>query len=59
MQKTYKREIAGAMLVAVFGFGVAGIWYTEAQNVMEHLSVPVFMFAGVAFGMDSYAKQVK
>ena len=59
MEKTYKREVAMAMLAFVGVFHVLGMWMPEAIQVAEYLTTPVFIFAGAAFGMDAYAKQVK
>ncbi len=58
MEKTYKREVSVAMLIFVGVFHVLGMWMPEAIQVAEYLTTPVFLFAGAAFGMDSYAKQV-
>jgi hypothetical protein len=58
MEKTYKREVAVAMLIFVGVFHVLGMWMPEAIQVAEYLTTPVFLFAGAAFGMDAYAKQV-
>jgi hypothetical protein len=58
MEKTYKREVAVAMLIFVGAFHVLGMWMPEAIQVAEYLTTPVFIFAGAAFGMDAYAKQV-
>jgi len=58
MQKTYKREVAISMLMFVVGAHTAGMWFSEAVQMAEYLTTPVFMFAGAAFGMDAYAKQV-
>ena len=59
MQKTYKREVAIAMLVFVGGFHVLGMWMPEAVQVAEYLTTPVLLFVAAAFGMDAYAKQAK
>ncbi len=58
MEKTYKREVATFMLMFVGGAHTAGMWFPEAVQMAEYLTTPVFMFAGAAFGMDAYAKQV-
>lgn len=60
--KTYKREVAGAMLLAVFGLAIASLFVPnpdQAKEVLKTLVYPVFGFAAVAWGMDAYAKQVK
>lgn len=59
MEKTYKREVAIAMLAFIGVFHVLGMWWPEAVQVAEYLTTPVFIFAGAAFGMDAYVKQVK
>ncbi len=58
MQKTYKREVAIGMLVFLGIFFIASLFYTEAAQVAEYLTTPVFMFAAAAFGVDAYSKQV-
>lgn len=57
--KTYKREVAMVMLAALFALYVAGMWIPEATTAAEALKHEVFIFAGGAFAMDAYAKQVK
>ena len=59
MEKSYKREVAGVMLVFVGALFLASMWFEQATQAAEFLTTPVFLFAGAAFGMDSYAKQVK
>ena len=62
MEKTYKREVAGAMLVAVAGLAVASFFAPNPEPVVEIFKTviyPVMGYVGFAFGMDSYAKQVK
>ena len=59
MQKTYKRETAGALLLVYVGLLIGGVWYPEAFNASEALKLQVFTFAALAFGMDAYSKQVK
>lgn len=56
-QKTYKREVAGAMLLALFGYFTWGIFNEEANRVAEFLTLPVFTFAGAAFAIDAVFKQ--
>jgi hypothetical protein len=58
MEKTYKREVSMAMLIFVAVFHVLGMWIPEAVQVAEYLTTPVFIFAGAAFGMDAYSKQI-
>lgn len=57
--KTYKREIAAGMLAIYFILLIAGVWKPEAAAAAEALKYTVFTFAGLAFGMDAYSKQVK
>lgn len=59
MQKTYKREVAMAMLAFLGTMFIVSLWFTEATQVAEYLTTPVFLFAAAAFGIDAYAKQVK
>lgn len=51
MRKTYKREIAVALLVWL-------MYVTEFKDatLVEVLVWPVFSFAAAAFGFDQYAK---
>lgn len=58
-QKTYKREVAGAMLVALFGFFTWGVFVAEAKQIAEFLTLPVFTFAAGAFAIDAVFKQGK
>lgn len=56
-EKTYKREVAGAMLVTYVGLLVYGMWFPEAAVAAENLKYPVFIFASGAFGIDAVFKQ--
>jgi hypothetical protein len=56
--KTYKREAAVALFLALGGFFLAGIWVESAIQIAEFLTTPVFMFGAAAFGVDAYAKQI-
>jgi len=56
--KTYKREVAGAMLVFLAVLHVAAIFYGDALQTAEYLTTPIFLFAATAFGVDAYSKQV-
>ena len=58
-EKTYKREIAVAMLAFFGALTVAGMWFPQASDAAESLKYEVFGFAALAFGMDAYSKQVK
>lgn len=54
MSKTFKREIAIALLI-----GLGYVVYIDDIEMVKVLVWPVFSFAAAAFGLDSYAKQVK
>ena len=56
--KTYKREAATALFLALGGFFLAGIWVESAMQSAEFLTTPVFLFGAAAFGVDAYAKQI-
>lgn len=60
-QKTFKREVAVGMLLFLAGLTLAGIGYpdTLAWEAAKHFTMPIFTYAGLAFGIDSYAKQVR
>lgn len=67
MRKTFKREVAVAQLVLHWAL-VIFICYLALQNnlsldAMIHLAtglaVWVYGYAAAAFGMDSWAKQIK
>ena len=52
--KSYKREVAVLLLV-----GLGWVVFTGNIAMVEVLVWPVFAFATAAFGLDSYAKQIK
>jgi len=56
-QKTYKREVACAMLVFLAGLFIAAAFKPSLFQLAEYLTTPVFMFAFAAFGFDAYVKQ--
>ena len=56
-EKTYKREVAGAMLAYYFVMLTLGIWYPEAIVAAEAVKIPAFTFAAGAFALDASAKQ--
>jgi hypothetical protein len=58
VQKTYKREVSAGLLVVLFAFFIAGMWFPEAMQSAEFLTAPIFMFGAAAFGVDAYSKQV-
>lgn len=57
--KTYKREIAGALLVFLLGLFLWGIFDPTGRvtDAAEFLTLPIFTFAGGAFAMDAVFKQ--
>ena len=57
-RKTYKREIAGVMLIFLFGLVLGGVWYPSAAAAADSLKFEVFGFAAMAFGLDAWAKQI-
>ena len=60
-EKTYKREAASILLT--FLMGLVGVWVfgenLHAAQAVEVLLTPFITFAGMAFGLDAYAKQIK
>lgn len=59
MHKTFKREVSGALLLALAG---AFIWghLADSGSIIDsakYLTTPVFLFASGAFGLDAIAKQ--
>lgn len=59
MDKTYKREAALAVLAAWGLMWAVGAVHTGAADQAAAVMAYVFTFVGLAFGMDSYAKQIK
>lgn len=59
VNKTYKREVAYSMLGFLATMSVAGVVIPGALDVAETLVTPIFLFAGGAFGMDAYARQIQ
>lgn len=60
-RKTYKREVAAALLVFT---GVIAVWaatpegdVNPALEVLKVIIWPVFLFAGAAWGMEWATKQ--
>ena len=58
MKKTWKRETAWALIVWLAGMGGWGVYEPSAMQFAEMITVPIFSFAALAFGMDAYSKQV-
>jgi len=56
--KTYKRETAAALLAYLGVMFVWGVFRGEAMEAARYLTLPVFTFAGAAFGFDAWAKQM-
>jgi hypothetical protein len=59
MEKTYKREVAGALLLFLMGIFVWAVVEEtgRAMQIAEFLTLPIFTFAGGAFALDSVFKQ--
>lgn len=58
-EKTFKRELAVVMLAVLGGLFIWGVSDDQAMRAAEFLTLPIFGFAGVAFGMDAYSKQIQ
>lgn len=61
-EKTFKREVAVALLVFLLGLVVSGFFVDAGQReyvttMVDQLRWPVFTYAGAAFGMDWAKKQ--
>lgn len=56
-EKTYKREVAGAMLVWLLSMTMWGVWEPQAFRLAEFFTLPIFTFAGGAFAIDAVFKQ--
>ncbi len=56
--KTMKREVACVMLLFLGIMHTAGVFYPAAVQTAEYITTPIFLFAGGAFGMDAFSKQV-
>ncbi|WP_069299882.1 hypothetical protein [Neptunicoccus sediminis] len=57
--KTYKREVAIALLVVMFLLFAAGFYDEYFKEIGELLVSPVFLFSGASFGLDSFSKQMR
>lgn len=57
--KTYKRELATFLLAFLLALFVWGVEEGQAYEAARYLTLPVFSFAGGAFGMDAWAKQLR
>lgn len=58
-EKTYKRELAAAMLAFLGGLVIWGVFDPGAADAARFLTLPVFTFAGGAFGLDAMSKQLR
>ncbi len=47
------------MLAFLAGFFIWGVWVETAREAARFLTLPIFTFAGGAFGLDAWAKQVR
>ena len=56
--KTYKREVAIVMLCFLAGFFVWGVFNGQSAESARFLTLPIFTFAGGAFGLDAWAQQL-
>jgi len=54
--KTYKREVAGAMLVFLGVMFVWGVWNEVAMEAARYLTLPIFTFNAGAFAIDAVFK---
>ena len=54
--KTYKREVGGVLLLALMLLHLWGVFKPEAGEAAEFLTLPIFTFAGAAFGLDAFLK---
>ena len=57
--KTFKRELSVVMLAFLGVIFVWGIGNPQAAEAARFLTLPVFTFAGGAFGLDAWAKQMR
>lgn len=57
-KKTYKRELALAMLAYYYGMLTAGLWFPEAKVAADTVMIPTFTFVAGAFALDATAKQI-
>jgi hypothetical protein len=57
--KTFKRETAWGLLVFWGAMGLTSLWYAQAYQLFEFITLPVFTFAGGAFALDTAVKQGK
>lgn len=57
--KTYKREVATILLVSLALLTFFWVYFGNemAGEAVKVLNLPIFAFAGAAFGLDSVVKQ--
>jgi len=57
--KTYKREVATLLLLSLASLTCLWVFYGNemAGEAVKVLNLPIFAFAGAAFGLDSVVKQ--
>jgi hypothetical protein len=57
--KTYKREVASLLLTVLLSLICLWVFFGNslAGEAVKVLNLPIFTFAGAAFGMDSVVKQ--
>ena len=59
VRKTFKREVAVVMLGFLGVMFVWGVSTDTAAQAARFLTLPIFTFAGGAFGLDAWAKQLR
>lgn len=57
LTKTYKREVAGAMLLFLAALFIWGVYEPTANENAKFLTLPIFGFAGGAWALDWRTKQ--
>lgn len=55
--KTWKRELAIALLIILGGVGYLALTNEQAMLIFDKLRWPVFTFVAGAYGLDAVAKQ--
>ena len=56
--KTFKREVAMGLLVTLIAFGITGLWFPTAIDILKIFIIPFMSFAALSFGLDSWSKQI-
>ena len=57
--KTYKREAAAVLMAFLGCMFVWGVYEDRAYQAAQYLTLPIFTFFSLAFGIDAYARQLK